>query len=328
MVGPHSKSPQEPPPPHHLQRVRENYPPAPTLLYFPIYRSQDKGLTWTPLSNVTDQVNGWGLRFQPNLYLLPQAIGDLAAGTILCAGNSVPTNLSHTKLDLYASADDGATWAFVSSLASGGDALPVNGVTPVWEPFLMVHEDQLVAYYSTQADTAYGQKLAHKVSADGVSWGDEVNDVTREAYEDRPGMTTVVGLPDGRWMLTYENCGPEECAVYYRISDSPLTFDTAADQALVVGGAAPRSSPCLVWSPSGGPNGTLVVNAYTDSRIFVNTALGDPDAWVPYGTPETAAYSRHLRVMDNPDNLLIVNAGSLDSNNRVTMSVMRLPNLY
>ena len=68
---------------------RENYSPGPPLVYFPIYQSTDKGGTWAPLSNVTDQVNGWGLRYQPFLHVLPQAIGSLAEGTIFCAENSI-----------------------------------------------------------------------------------------------------------------------------------------------------------------------------------------------------------------------------------------------
>jgi hypothetical protein len=140
---------------------RENYSPEPPFVYFPIYKSIDKGSTWAPLSNVADQVNGRGLRYQPLLCVLPQAIGNLAEGTILCAGNSIPSDLSKTKIDIYASTDSGQTWKFVSSVASGGDAEPKNGLTPVWEPFLMVYNNQLVAYYSDQRNPSYGQYLVH-----------------------------------------------------------------------------------------------------------------------------------------------------------------------
>jgi len=54
-----------------------------------------------------DTVNGWGLRYQPQLYVLPQAFGGFEAGTILLGGNSIPGDLSKTKLDIYASTDDG-----------------------------------------------------------------------------------------------------------------------------------------------------------------------------------------------------------------------------
>ncbi|KAF3763310.1 family 93 glycoside hydrolase [Cryphonectria parasitica EP155] len=305
----------------------ENYSPEPPNVYFPIFRSTDYGQTWAAFSNVTDQVNDWGLRYQPFLYLLPQAIGDLAAGTILCAGNSIPSDLSQTQIDLYASTDDGASWSYVSSIASGGVAEPVNGDTPVWEPFLMVYDDQLVAYYSDQSDTTYAQKLAHKTSTDGVTWGTEVNDVAQPTYSARPGMATVAEMGNGEYIMTYEYCGTEACDVYYRISDSPLTFDSATDNKLTANGVTPVSSPYVVWSSSGGTNGTIVVSADSNTQIFISTALGDPDSWVEYDTPQSGAYSRHLRVMDDPDYLLIMSAGYLDSDNWVTLSVMELPNL-
>lgn len=114
----------------------ENYSPEPPLVYFPIYKSVDHGVTWEPISNVTDQVNGWGLRYQPFLYELPVDFGGFPAGTVLASGNSIPTDLSETKIDVYASTDGGYTWEFVSNVASGGEALPNNGLTPIWEPFI------------------------------------------------------------------------------------------------------------------------------------------------------------------------------------------------
>ena len=115
----------------------ENYSPEPPLVYFPIYRSKDFGKTWSEISQVHDTVNGYGLRYQPFIYYLPETIGSFTAGTLLLAGNSIPTDLSSTHLDLYASHDDGLTWEFVSHIAAGGAALPDNGLTPVWEPFLL-----------------------------------------------------------------------------------------------------------------------------------------------------------------------------------------------
>lgn len=114
----------------------ENYSPEPPLVYFPIYKSADHGVTWEYISNVTDTVNGWGLRYQPFIYELPVDIGAYKAGTVLVAGNSIPTNLSETKIDVYASTDAGYTWEFVSSVARGGEALPNNGLTPIWEPYI------------------------------------------------------------------------------------------------------------------------------------------------------------------------------------------------
>lgn len=115
----------------------ENYSPEPPAVYFPIYRSKDYGKTWKEISKVHDTANGYGLRYQPFLYSLPERVGSFKKGTLLLAGSSIPTDLSSTHIDLYASQDDGVNWKFVSHIAAGGEALPNNGLTPVWEPFLL-----------------------------------------------------------------------------------------------------------------------------------------------------------------------------------------------
>jgi hypothetical protein len=107
----------------------ENYSPEPPPVYFPIYESADGGRSWAEIARVEDQVNGWGLRYQPFLYELPRAIGGYPKGTVLLAGNSIPTDLSLTQIDLYASRDGGRTWKFVSHIAAGGEAVPDNGKT-------------------------------------------------------------------------------------------------------------------------------------------------------------------------------------------------------
>lgn len=63
------------------------------------------------------------MRYQPHLFYLDKATGGFPAGTILVAGNSIPTDLSKTQLDLYASRDGGVTWSFVSHIANGGVAV-------------------------------------------------------------------------------------------------------------------------------------------------------------------------------------------------------------
>jgi hypothetical protein len=83
----------------------ENYSSEPP--YFPIYKSTDQGGTWSEISKVKDQVNGWGLRYQPFLFELPEPIGGFPVGTILLAGSAIPENLSKTQIDLYASTDKG-----------------------------------------------------------------------------------------------------------------------------------------------------------------------------------------------------------------------------
>lgn len=86
----------------------ENYGPNnDTNPYFPIYQSYDNGHSWSERSRVHDQVNGWGLRYQPFLYEMSQNLGQFCAGDILLAGNSIPDDLSETQIDLYVSKDKG-----------------------------------------------------------------------------------------------------------------------------------------------------------------------------------------------------------------------------
>jgi len=86
----------------------ENYlPNNDSFPYFPIYQSYDGGHTWSERSKVYDQVNGWGLRYQPFLYELSEPLGSFCAGDLLLAGNSIPDDLSQTQIDVYVSKDKG-----------------------------------------------------------------------------------------------------------------------------------------------------------------------------------------------------------------------------
>jgi hypothetical protein len=181
----------------------ENYSPEPPMVYFPIFQSDDLGASWREISRVQDQVNGYGLRYQPDLYLLPTDWAGFKKHTLFLSGSSIPTDLSSTHIELYASSDLGKTWQFVSHIAVGGEAVPNNGLTPVWEPFLMLYNDQLICYYSDQRDPKYGQKLVHQTTKDGLTWGDVVDDVTYDVYTARPGMPTVMRMNDGRFVYTY-----------------------------------------------------------------------------------------------------------------------------
>jgi len=235
------------------------------------------------------------LRYQPFLYRLPRSIGDYDKGTILCAGNSIPTNLSNTQIDLYASKDNGYNREFVSHVAAGGEAIPDNGLTPVWEPFILMYCSKLVIYYSDQRDRAHGQKLVHQVSSDLKSWSAPVNDVVYADYYARPGMTTVARLLNGGYIMTYEYGGGPGFSgyafpVYYRISASPLDFNSSTGYPFVAAGVYPISSPYIVWSPAGGQNGTLIVSSGSQSEAFMKKALRAVDQWVMVATPQPAAY--------------------------------------
>jgi hypothetical protein len=312
----------------------ENYGPEPP--HFPIFESKDLGKTWAQVGQVNDLVNGWGMRYQPFLYELEKEFGGFSAGTVLCAGSSIPADLGVTQLELYASLDKGSassshffpamiglltwgsrTWKFVSHIVRGGEAVPDNGLTPVWEPFLMLYKDFMVYYFSDQRDPAHGQKLDHLISYDLRTWLGPTDDVAVEPYEDRPGMTTVAKLPNGKYIMTYEFYGAPEAAfaVYYKIADDPTQFNSSTSH-LVRGtdGSFPIGSPYIVWSPAGGANGTLMVSSGCCSNIWTNTQLGSGD-WNVLATTSPASYTRSLLVMPDPAEILLVGAGPLGGSN-------------
>jgi hypothetical protein len=295
---------------------------------FPIYRSTDNGNTWTQISSVSDTQNGWGMRWEPQLFELPTAIGNFPAGTILMAGDSVPADRSATKIDMYASTDHGLTWTFVSNIATGGQAYSTNGYTPVWEPFFLVSGSKLIVYYSDQRDPNYGQKLVHQVSTDGVNWGPVVNDVTYPTYSLRPGMATVAELPNGNYVMTYEFCGAPEggCSVYYKISSNPETFGSATGQVLkATDGTIPSGSPFVTWLPTGGAEGTLVVSSDSDNDLYLNTQGGASTAWTRIASNVAGGYSRGMLPLADGHSLEVFSGGHNGSGlNPVTYSTIDL----
>lgn len=290
----------------------ENYSPDTSHVSFPIYSSPDNGQTWSPIGQVDDTVNGWGLRYQPFLYELPVPIGAYPAGTVLCAGNSIPSNIASTQLDLYASTDGGRTWTFASHIATGNGGPTGAANANVWEPFLMVYDNELVIFFSDQRDPAHNQKLVHQTSNDGIHWSAPVDDVAYPAVNAAPGMATVAQLPDGQYIMTYEYGGDPGFAVYYRIGPDPTALASVPDTALVSSdGVVLKSSPYVTWSSYGGSNGTLVVNSYSNGQVFVNRDLGDAGSWRTVETTQPQAYSRSLLVLQDARQVLICGAGML-----------------
>ncbi|CAF3493750.1 unnamed protein product [Fusarium graminearum] len=234
--------------------------------------------TWKEISKVKDTQNNWGLRYQPQLYELPRAFGKYPKGTVLCSGSSIPSDLSETLIEVYASRDKGYTWEFVSHVALGGEALPNPGLTPVWEPFLMTYKEKLILYYSDQRDNAtHSQKLVHQTTTDLKKWSKVVDDTKYADYYARPGMPTVAKLPNNEYIYVYDDYW---FPVYYRLSKDPQKFLNKAHHQIVSNdGTTPAGSPYVVWTPYGGKNGTIVVSCGTRSEIFTNQALGDASAW-------------------------------------------------
>jgi hypothetical protein len=172
----------------------ENSQSAPVGQTLPVHKSDDDGTTWAKLADVkapaylssdsayAKYTSNWT---NPYLYVLPQNVGNLSAGTLLLASivsgddyyykeqkaaNSgwTPTSDGDRKdvaLALYSSTDDGASWSFQNIISAGGwqggSAGSVGRVStanthaqvdPVWEPHLLAHNGTLIAYYSDEDD--------------------------------------------------------------------------------------------------------------------------------------------------------------------------------
>mgnify|MGYP000111876675 FL=1 len=273
--------------------------------YFQIYRSTDGGETWSEFSELHDTQNGWGLRYQPVLFELPEAVGPWSAGTVIAAGNSLPEDRSQTSIDVYASEDGGRTWSYLSTLAEGGRAVPGAGETPVWEPeFALDADGNLVCYFADERhrEDGYDQLVGHRVSRDGgQTWEEEVFDVAIPDGEERPGMPVVTRLPDGRYVMVYEIVGPtHEGGVYLKVSPDGTDWGdpTAVGHPVrTADGRQLTNGPYVTWTPAGGEDGTLLVSAkiLRDSTgeqapgsgrtLLATTDFEEFETWEPVSAP-------------------------------------------
>jgi hypothetical protein len=198
----------------------------------------------------------------------------------------------------------------------------------------MTYESQIILYYSDQREpkgqnNTLGQKMVHQTTTDLLNWGPVVDDIHYENATFRPGMPTVSELPDGNWIMTYEFYGAPaaDFAVYYRISDSPLTFDAQPGIPLITADrTVPVGSPYNVWTPAGGENGTIVVSDGNNRELYINKALGDAEAWTKLETPAGRSYTRSLLVLpDVPSRVMIAAGGVLGGeDNQVLVTTVEI----
>lgn len=273
---------------------------------WPIYKSVDDGESWEHVSDVTDEVFGTNRKAQPMLYELPQAVGDMPAGTILLAGNLVPDDQSSSRIVIYKSTDVGANWEYVSTVDVGGpfdyDRSPQSTTSTIWEPFLYMDDyGNLICAFSDERLKGQDvlQSLSLRYTSDGITWSDESNIVAIKNKNDRPGMVTVTKMPNGKYIATYEvvnrpSYDQNSSVVYCKFSDDGLNWNEDDLGILVqtVDGQCLGSSPYVKWVDAGGPNGMViigakwVVNANGDiedggQNMFVNYSFGEGN-WERY----------------------------------------------
>ena len=149
-----------------------------------------------------------------------------------------------------------------------------------------------------------------------------MDDVAYDQYIARPGMTVVEYIPPiKKWILVYERPIGNSSShgvnypVFYVLADSPLEFDKEEGLPIVINNTtAPNASPYVVWSPLGGPNGTIVVSDADRAQVYTNQFGGDIDKWEEHGTPAGAVYSRAIQINKNyPDRLTLYGGETFDN---------------
>ena len=304
------------------------------LSSFPIYESIDGGATWgagdtekparggnyLPVGYVQNQdsTNGvTGMRNCPELFEMPETIGDLAEGTILCAGNSIEAGTNGcaadvsqsntTYLDLCVSTDVGRTWEHHSSIAGPfTGACKLNSDT-AWEPFFFVWDHQLYCFYSDEGfDSTNAQNLSYAVY-NGSKW--EGPFVVVQSNSKRPGMPILAQLENGQFMMVYERDGGSSSGyVLSKVNDPTVWYakDGAEkntkdhqhlnwDDAVRING---NGAPFVITTKSG----TILYNNTALSSLYVNSAKNPSDQaafWIEYATGLGAAYNRQILELSN-----------------------------
>lgn len=302
---------------------------------FPIYESEDKGKTWKKVGEIVNddtvhpdewyqvtyndkgvptegkQVSKdtegairhpWSMHNCPQLFVLPQDLGSLKKGTLLCAGDAVtieenPQKVSDagygglwkTSLDLYYSTDKGRSWTYLNTIADGGRN--IMGYTPVWEPFFLFHDDQLICYYSDETDRpAHAQKLVHKIMKDGKTWGTAVDDVAFDNKNARPGMPIVTQMENGKWMMVYEGVGTSSpIASFCKIADDPYNWNPKdPGTRLPLSNGKDSGSPYVYTLK----DGRVIASTGTHPEVLINTKKDGTGAWLTYEVGAIGGYNR------------------------------------
>lgn len=300
--------------------------------YFPIRESKDGGKTWEQVGSVKDTENNrkkfkeqedgtyievaedsdgattyyntkWSLRHQPTLYELPEDLGDLKAGTVLCVGlaaslsttsteyNDFDGNL-HTRIDIYYSTDNCRTWNFLSHVTDGFESR-CNAGTAIWEPYLIMANGKLYCFYSDERGMSDGggQKLVATGSQDGLEWGNtfDVANFEEENKTYRPGMPVVTQMSNGKFLMVYEGYAMEGgIPTYVKITDDIEKWNPKEKgiRFTQIRGGSPY---CCTM-----PNGEIVINSAASGDVFVNRDNMTTNTMEQYSTGIERAYSRSL----------------------------------
>ena len=151
-------------------------------------RSTDGGKTWEGYSQATKHPKQEDLA---NAFPL-----QLSDGTVLVAFRHHTVDKAIYRLEVCASHDQGKSWKFRGTIATGSVGL--------WEPFLLELPDKtLQAYYASEEGIKPDQRLEMRSSADGGKiWGRPITVARKRGSRD--GMPGVVRRADGTLFAVFE----------------------------------------------------------------------------------------------------------------------------
>ena len=259
---------------------------------FPVFESVDGGRTFSaaPVGYVKDTNNGWGNDNCPDLYELPERLGTLEKGTLICVGIATTLNYTETSLDVYYSVDLGRNWVYLSTVATGG--ANIAGQEPLWEPHLLYDPagGRLVCYYSDETDPRHSQKLVLKYTTDGINWSEVIPVAQFNGQGERPGMFIVKQLEDGHYIAVMELIGQHHTGVpstfkFSLYPDDPVQWNEKDWGAEFSSG---WGSPYIAIMA----DGTIVANSFTNNNFFINTRKDGLGRWVSTPSPVRTGYNR------------------------------------
>lgn len=281
-----------------------------------IYSSSD-GTSFTKIGSVTDTDFGGGLCCG-TLFELPQKVGTLPAGTLIWSGSTGQNSTTQPmKIKVYDSMDGGATWSYLSTIATTAQTGTTGG--GLWEPqFTVASDGALVAIYSDETVSGHSQLLRQVRSYDGIVWQDSTYTVASTVPSDRPGMAVVNILPSGLYFMTYELCGSAACAAYDRTSSDGWNWGDATQlgtRIVSTTGQYFEHAPTNAWAPlAGNANGTILVTGQmlyestgavssgNGATIFVNHSADGSGAWTAMPAPISvpSAYDNYCPNYSSP----------------------------
>jgi len=270
---------------------------------FLLFKSSNQGRTWNLLSELDPDDYGVPTDKQgmPGLFVLPQALGDYPAGTILFATNDWDAASEYT-IHIWRSNDNGASWELHGNLAP-------RGTRSVWEPEFAISSDgRLVCYYSDERQPGYDQCLALEISDDGgVTWGDYQIIVGKETpgwevgmpSEWRPGMPRVLKLLDGTYLMAFENIVWEPAGgITIKYSANGIDWGNSVDPGILVTteGMTAFQCPAIALIDDGSANGKLFLRGMNDScspsQCFTSSDNGQ--TWQLTDAPLTAVRNEEV----------------------------------